>query len=52
VVVVFIEGRCWEEKKLVMLVSQGEVDGVEDARVYWSSCVRRHAEEQKFVPLV
>ena len=39
-----------------MVVSQGDEDGVEDgdedARVYWSSCVRRHAGEQKFVLLV
>jgi hypothetical protein len=48
----FTEGRFCVGKKLVILVSQGEEEGVDDAKVYWSSCVRRHAEEQKFVLLV
>jgi hypothetical protein len=51
-VVMVREFRCCDGAKLVMLVSRREVDGVEDARVYWSSWVRRHAEEQKLVPLV
>jgi len=29
----FQEGLCCEEKKFVRIVSQGEEDGVEDARV-------------------
>jgi hypothetical protein len=42
----------WVGKKLVMLVSPGDDEGVDEARVYWSSWVRRQADEQKLVPLV
>jgi len=47
-----IDCRCGGGKKLVILVAPGDEEGVEDDMVYWSSWVRRHAEEQKLEPLV
>lgn len=46
-----------ENRVVVVLVSPSEEEGegvcvVDSAKVKWSSCVRRQAEEQKAVPLV